>query len=247
VTPDLLLILATTAFAFLVKGIAGFGGPLLAIPVLAPSLGVEHAVVVVSLGNLISNLMMLVEHRAGLGETKAMLIRLLAAGALGTVLGTWLLTRLDNRPLALAVAAMVASYVVVSLRRPDFRLSPEAGRRLVWPVGALGGLVHGATGNSGPVFGTFMHSLGLDRAAFVFAVTVPFLVFGAIQILTLATLGAFTPHRLAEAMWAILPVLVVIPIGTRIARRLNQRTFSRIVLGLLAVAALRLVFSAFGV
>jgi len=244
---DLVLILAAVAFAFFVKGVAGFGGPLLAVPIIAPTLGVEHAVVVVSLGNLISNLMMLWEHRTGFGDTRRLLFRLLVAGAGGTVGGTWLLTRLDNRPLALAVAALVIGYIGVSLVRPNLRMNPAQGLRLAWPVGAVGGLVHGATGNSGPVFGTFLHSLGLARSSFVFALTVPFLVFGSIQIITLFGLGAFTPARATQALWAILPVLVVIPLGTRIARRLNQRAFERIVMALLAFAAIRLVFSVFGI
>jgi uncharacterized protein len=244
---DLVLILAAVSFAFFVKGVAGFGGPLLAVPIIAPTLGVEHAVVVVSIGNLISNLMMLWEHRTGFGDTRRLLFRLLVAGAAGTVGGTWLLTRLDNRPLALAVAALVIGYIVVSFLRPNLRMDPAQGLRLAWPVGAVGGLVHGATGNSGPVFGTFLHSLGLARSSFVFALTVPFLVFGSIQIITLFGLGAFTPARATQALWAILPVLVVIPIATRIARRLNQRAFERIVMALLAFAAIRLVFSVFGI
>jgi uncharacterized membrane protein YfcA len=246
-TADLLLILAAVAFGFLVKAVAGFGGPLLAVPVIAPTLGVEHAVVAVSLANLVANLMMLWEHRIGLADTRALLMRLLAAGVIGTVGGTWLLTRLDNRPLALAVAAMVFGYIALAIRRPDFRITREQGLRWVWPVGAFGGLVHGATGNSGPVFGTFMHSLGLTRSSFVFAVTVPFLVFGSIQVATLAGLGSFSSERLGQALWAILPVLIVTPVGTRVARRLDKRTFGWIVLALLAFAGLRLVFSALGV
>lgn len=246
-SPDLFLILVAVAFAFLVKGVAGFGGPLLAVPILAPSLGVEHAVVVVSVGNLISNVMMLWEHRTGFEDTRPLLVRLLSAGAAGTVLGTWLLTRLDNRPLALAVAALVLGYIAVSLARPDLRMDLSRGLKLAWPIGAFGGLVHGATGNSGPVFGTFLHSLGLARSSFVFALTVPFLVFGSIQVVTLFSLGAFTAERTSQALWAILPVLVVIPIGTRIARRLNRRAFERIVMALLAFAALRLLLSVFGI
>ncbi|HKY47251.1 MAG TPA: sulfite exporter TauE/SafE family protein [Acidimicrobiia bacterium] len=244
---DLLLILIAVAFAFLVKGIAGFGGPLLAVPIIAPSLGVEHAVVVVALGNLLSNVMMLWEHRTGFGDTRSLLARLLSAGAAGTVFGTWLLTRLDNRPLALAVAALVFGYIAVSFARPNLRMDPARGLKLAWPIGAFGGLVHGATGNSGPVFGTYLHSLGLARSSFVFALTVPFLVFGAIQVVTLFSLGAFTPERTNQALWAILPVLVVIPVGTRIARRLNQRAFERIVMALLAFAAVRLLLSVFGI
>lgn len=244
---DLFLILASVAFAFLVKGVAGFGGPLLAVPIIAPTLGVEHAVVVVALGNLVSNVMMLWEHRTGFGDTKSLLVRLLAAGAAGTVVGTWLLTRLDNRPLALAVAVMVLSYIAVSFARPNLRMDLARGLKLAWPIGAFGGLVHGATGNSGPVFGTFLHSLGLARSSFVFALTVPFLVFGAIQVVTLFSLGAFTPERTNQALWAILPVLVVIPVGTRIARKLNKRAFERIVMALLAFAAIRLLLSVFGI
>lgn len=244
---ELFLILAAVAFAFLVKGVAGFGGPLLAVPIIAPTLGVEHAVVVVSIGNLISNVMMLWEHRLGFGDTRSLLFRMLASGAAGTVLGTWLLTRLDNRPLALAVAALVLGYIAVSLARPELRMDFARGLKLAWPVGAVGGLVHGATGNSGPVFGTFLHSLGLGRSSFVFALTVPFLVFGSIQVATLFGLGAFTPERTNQALWAILPVLVVIPVGTRIARRLNKRAFERIVMALLAFAAIRLLLSVFGI
>ena len=244
---DLLLILAAVSFAFLVKGVAGFGGPLLAVPIIAPTLGVEHAVVVLSIANLISNMMMLWEHRAGSGDTRSLLMRLVPAGAGGTVLGTWLLTRLDNRPLALAVAILALSYIAVALVRPDLRIDRERGLRWSWPVGAFGGLVQGATGNSGPVFGTFVHSLGLARSSFVFAITVPFLVFGFIQVLTLVGLGAFTSPRTVEALWAIVPVLIVIPIGTRIARRLNRRAFERVVMALLALAAIRLALAAFGI
>jgi uncharacterized membrane protein YfcA len=244
---DLMLILAAVAFGFLVKGVAGFGGPLLSVPIIAPTLGVEHAVVVVSIGNLISNVMMLWEHRTGFADTRPLLARLLSTGAAGAVLGTWLLTRLDNRPLALAVAAMVLAQIAVSLARPDRRIDRARGLKLAWSIGVFGGLVHGATGNSAPVFGTFLHRLGLARSSFVFALTVLFLVFGSIQVATLLGLGAFTPERTSQALWAILPVLVVIPVGTRIARRLNQRAFERIVMALLAFAAIRLLLSVFGI
>jgi uncharacterized membrane protein YfcA len=244
---DLTLIIAVAAFAFLVKAVAGFGGPLLAVPLLAPTLGVERAVAVLSLANIVANLMLLWEHRSGAGETKALLYRLLAAGALGTVVGTWLLTRLDDRPLEVTMALLVFAYIAVAIRRPDFRIGRERGLQLSLPIGAVGGLMHGATGNSGTVFGTFIHSLGLDRSSYVFALTVVFLVFGSIQVVTLGGLGAFHDTVLSEALWTILPVVVVTPIGGAIARRLGNKAFTWVVLGLLAFSGVRLVFAAFGV
>ena len=105
--------------------------------------------------------------------------------------------------------------------------------------------MHGATGNSGTVFGTFLHALGLPRGQFVFAVTIPFLVFGTVQVGTLIALGSFAGERLVRALLAIIPVLVVIPIGTAIGDRLQSKTFSRLILVLLGFSGLTLVVSAF--
>ena len=53
------------AGAYLIKGVAGMGGPLLAVPFIASIASVELAVVVLSLGNLVSNGWLLWEHRSG--------------------------------------------------------------------------------------------------------------------------------------------------------------------------------------
>ena len=163
------------------------------------------------------------------------------------MLGTWLLTRLDNRPLALAVAALVwpTSCVTAAAGLSDPSLPGACswpGRSERWAAWSMA-----PPATAGRSSGRSSIASGLSRSSFVFALTVPFLVFGAIQVLTLVGLGAFTPDRTAQALWAILPVLVVIPVGTRIARRLNQRAFERIVMVLLAFAAVRLVLSAFGI
>lgn len=242
-TEHLLLIGVVVAISFLIKAVVGFGGPLLAIPVLAPVLGIEHAVVALSLANLAANLWLFWEHRAAAAETWGLLARLVTAGAGGTVAGTWLLTRLDGRWLSLAVAVMVFAYIAVALARPHFRLSEESGLRLSWPVGMIGGIVHGATANSGPVFVTFFHGLALTRSAFVFGLTSLFFTLSSIQIGTLAVLGAFSGERLVEAAWAVVPVLAVSPIGSAIARRLDPRVFARIVLALLGVVAARLAYT----
>jgi uncharacterized membrane protein YfcA len=232
------------AFTFLVKSVVGFGGPLLAIPMLAPFIGVEDAVVVVSLGNIVANLMLLWANRDAAGTTMPLLVRVIAAGVVGVVGGTYLLTILDDRILSIALAVSVFTYIVLALARPDVRLSRERGLRIAAPVGVFGGFMHGATGNSGMVFGTYLHALDLPRREFVFAVTIPFLVFGTVQVFTLAGLGSFGGARLAQALLAILSVLVVTPIGTRIGDRLKSQTFSRLVLALLALSGVVLIASA---
>ncbi|MBK5268160.1 MAG: sulfite exporter TauE/SafE family protein [Acidimicrobiia bacterium] len=241
---ELVLILVVVSFAFWVKGVAGFGGPLIAIPLLAPFLGVEAAVVAVVIPNLVANLMMLWTNRHAAAPNRKLLVRLIGAGAIGAIGGTVLLTRLDDRILSVVLAATVLMYIVASLAHPQFRMSRDVGMKLAAPVGLVGGVLHGATGNSGTVFGSFYHSLNLPRDEFVFALTVTFLGFGSLQIATLAQLGRFSGPPLIRALIAILPVLVVVPLGEAVSRRLNANVFGRVVLALLAFSAVALVVGA---
>ncbi len=241
---ELALILGVMAFTFLVKSVVGFGGPLLAIPMLAPFLGVEDSVVVVALGNIVANVMLLWANRTAAGTTGPILVRVVSAGALGVAGGSYLLTVLDDRVLSIALAVSVFIYIALAVARPDFHLTRDRGLRIAVPVGVVGGLMHGATGNSGTVFGTYLHALSLPRPEFVFAVTIPFLVFGTVQVFTLATLGSFVGERLLQSILSIVPVLVVTPVGARIGDRLKSKTFSRLVLALLAFSGVVLLVSA---
>lgn len=238
---ELGLILAVASFSFWVKGITGFGGPLLAIPVLAPFIGVEQSVVVISLSNVVSNLMLLWSNRTAGKPLRQLLGRLLVAGAIATVAGTILLTSLNDTFLSIVLAASVIMYISMSLARPELSLTPEQGLSLAIPAGAVGGLMHGALGNSGVVFGSFYHSLKMDRDEFVFALSITFLGFGMLQIMTLAQLGSFGDERLAQATITLVPVVVATRLGEVFGRRLDAAAFGRIVLGLLAVSAVVLI------
>ena len=244
---DLVVILVVTAVSFFVKAITGFGGPLLAIPVLAPLLGVEHAVVALSLANLTSNALLIWQNREGAETARPFLVRILSAGALSAVLGAFLLVWLDDRILYGVLAVSVFAYVALAFAKPDLRIRRETGIRLAAPVGLIGGFFHGATANSGTVFGTFLHSLGLSRPEFVFAITTVFFVLSSLQVGTLASLGAFGDDRWIQSLVAILPIFVVTPLGIRVAGRLNARTFGRVVLVMLAVAGVRLLLGAAGI
>ncbi|MGH3668810.1 MAG: hypothetical protein ACRDU7_10990, partial [Acidimicrobiia bacterium] len=86
----------------------------------------------------------------------------------------------------------------------------------------------------------------LGRPSFIHMMSLTFQVFGVIQLATLVILGAFTPERTVQALWAIVPVTVMTLIGIRIGRRLNQRVLEFLVLALLGFAAVRLLLSALG-
>lgn len=245
-TSEFGVILLAIVVAYLVKGVAGMGGPLLAVPVIASVTSVEHAVVVLSLANMASNGWLLWEHRSGARGTGFVMIPFLIVGTAATIAGTWLLTEVDDRILSVVIAVVIVGYIWRYVADPHFGLEHDTARRIAAPMGLIGGGLLGATGTAGPLIATYLHSLRMSRSSLVFMMTVTFQLFGLIQLTTLVFLGAFTPERTTQALWAIVPVVIVTAIGIRVGRRLNQKTFELVVLGLLGLAAVRLLISALG-
>ncbi len=243
-TTELVIVFGAITVAYFVKGVVGMGGPLLAIPVIASVTDVEHAVVVLSLANLVANGWLLWEHRAGAAGTGFVLVPFLTVGTIATVAGTWLLTEIDDRFLSVVVALVIVGYVLSHVKDSEFRLTRDDARRWAAPVGLVGGTLTGATGTGGPLIATYLHSIRFSRSSFILALSLTFQIFGVIQIATLVWLDAFTAERTVQALWAIVPVVAMTPIGIMLGRRLSQRWFEFLVLGLLAFAAVRLVISA---
>jgi uncharacterized membrane protein YfcA len=246
VTTEFLLVLLVIAVAYTVKGVAGMGGPLLAIPFIAAITNVEYAVVVLSLANMVSNGWLLWEHRSGAKGTGFVMIPFLVAGTVATIVGTWVLTEFDDRVLSVVIAIVIAAYIWRYLADPQFRLEKDTARRLAAPMGMVGGGLLGATGTAGPLIATYIHSIRMSRPSYIHMMSLTFSVFGIIQLVTLVVLGAFTPERTTQALWAIVPVALMTLIGIRIGRLINQRTFELVVLALLGFAAIRLLWSALG-
>lgn len=245
-TTEFILVLAVVSLAYLVKGVAGMGGPLLAVPFIAAFTSVENAVVVLSLANMVSNGWLLWEHRAGAQGTGFVMIPFLAVGTVATIVGTWVLTEIDDRILSVVIALIIVAYIWRFLANPEFRLERETARRMAVPMGVVGGGLLGATGTAGPMIATYLHSIRLERGSFIYMMSLTFSIFGIIQLVTLVVLGAFTPERTVLALWAIVPVTIMTAIGIRIGRSVNQRTFELLVLTLLGFAAVRLLWSALG-
>lgn len=242
---SLVLIALALGGGAVVKGATGLGLPLVALPALAASFGVAHGLAILALPLVVTNLWQVWRYRAR-ARALPFLPGLLIAGILGVAAGTWLLTALPESTLSLAVALLVLVYIGLRLAWPDLRLAESAGRGLAPAVGLAAGTLHGATGISAPVGVTFIHAMRLDRETQVFAVSAMFLLFSTTQLPALAVAGILTWPRLLESVFALAPVLVMMPVGTRLSRYISRLTFDRIILGLLTVIAAKLIADSLG-
>ena len=242
-TTELIVVGVASALAMLAKSATGLGYPLIAIPILAPLTGIETAVAVVTLPNAAANVLVGWRTRHAHADTRDLSV-LTATSALGAVLGTFILVSTPERPLLIVLAAAVLLFVVRSLWFGDVTVSAQFGRRASPGIGLISGVMQGAVGVSGPIIGSWLYAYRLPRDAYIFGLSVLFLVSGLAQITSLASIGAYHSDRLLAAAVGFGPVLAMLPVGEYLRAKLSGSQFDRVVLALLAASGVTLIVRA---
>jgi uncharacterized membrane protein YfcA len=241
---DITVIVAAIAVGAFIKGATGGGLPQIAIPVMAVFLGVEHAVIVMTIPGVIANGWLVWTHRHEARNTHD-LPGMLLAGTVGAVAGTLLLHSLDGRWLSAALAGVITAYIVLALVHPGFTIPARVTQYASPPIGLVAGGLQGATGISGPLLTTWLHGFGMKPRAFVFAISTLFFAFAVVQMVTLAGVGLYTTERIVQSLLALIPIALTLPLGSAAARRVSPETFQKIVLVLLAASVASLLHDAF--
>lgn len=227
----LLLFLAAFAAAAL-SGAAGFGGALLLLPLLVGTVGVTHAVPLLTIAQLIGNL-----SRAGFGfaqiRWKPVGLFLLGAvplsmlGALGFVAcpKAWI-TRAIGAALLLFVGLKYFGVL-------KFRYHPV----LLVAGGGVTGFLSGLVGSAGPLGAAVFLSLGLPPLAYLASEATTALAMHSVKTLI------YQQHiALDRDFWLLAALMgLAMVLGTwsarRVVARMPQAAFQRLVTGLLSVIA----------
>jgi uncharacterized membrane protein YfcA len=241
---DLVVIVIAIAVGAFIKGATGGGLPQVAIPVMAPFLGVEHAVVLMAIPGIVSNAWLVRTHRNEATHTRD-LPTLVGTCIVGAVIGTIALKSLDGRALSAALVVVIAAYIVIVLVHPGFHLPARLTRVTSPPVGLVAGGMQGSTGISGPLLTTYLHGYQLPPRAYVFSLAVLFCVGAVVQTITLAAVGLYTGTRFIESLLTLIPIALFLPAGSWAAKRLSRTTFQRVTLVLVAASAVSLLRDVF--
>jgi uncharacterized membrane protein YfcA len=97
---------------------------------------------------------------------------------------------------------------------------------------------------AGPVVATYVHGFRLSPPSYVFSIAAQFQLFALVQVIVFLALGMYTAARLLESLLALFPALLVLPLGVRLARRLDPRRFDLAVLGVLVAMGAKLAYDA---
>jgi uncharacterized membrane protein YfcA len=234
--PELAWIAASVFFAFVVRGMSGFGAGMIAVPLLAFVVPLQVAVPLNSLLVFVLFIALMIRDHSRIdwGELR----RLVPPTVAGAVAGLWLFATLDNRVLVLLLGGFLVCYalymlVVSFLGLPQLRCSP----RWAWPAGVLGGFFDTIFGGGGGTLVViYVNARGIARDAF--RATLAALWF--FEMLARIAGYAWSGYYTGEVLWLLLWLLPVMGaatlLGERLGNRVGAETFTRL-LGLLLLAS----------
>ena len=179
--------------------------------------------------------------RGNLGATARRLASLLIAGGIGTVIGTGLLMALPSRVITLVLGSFVLLFVVLNATR----FAPRVPAHWEWWLSAPAGLVAGVVGGITNVHGTplviYFYALGMEKGEFVRSIAFCFVVMKLVQLAALIGYGGFPLTLVPATVGLTIVGLLGFFLGLGIQDRLDQQTFNRANLVLLAALGIWLI------
>ena len=232
-----MLIGATFLLAGLVKGVIGMGLPTVAMGLLALALRPAEAAAILVVPSLVTNVWQLL---AGprFGTLARRLWPMMATVLVGTIAGAGVLAGnvAGLAKVGLGVALIV--YAVVGLA--GIRLA-VAARHEVWAgplVGAVTGLITGATGVFAIPAVPYLQAIGLEKDELIQALGLSFTVSTIALALGLLRVDAWHAGSVWMSLLALAPALLGMQLGQMLRSRIAAATFRRVFFaGLLLLGA----------
>lgn len=241
-----LLLLAAGGFVAggLIKGLAGFGLPLITISLLSTLLPVEVALGLNVVPPVLLNLWQ-AGGRRGVRRTWRRFWPVLVAMPLGVAVGGVFAARLDPRWLLAAVGLTAVVFCAVQLAGIRLRFAPAHVKPAGFASGMAAGLIGALTSVGGPPLIMYLMAVRITPQAFKAALGLFFVLAGILMMLAFYTVGFLTPTLavLGAAMTA--PAALGMWLGRQLARRVDPATFRMVALALLALLGLNLLRRAF--
>ncbi|MYA88242.1 MAG: sulfite exporter TauE/SafE family protein [Boseongicola sp. SB0662_bin_57] len=241
-TVALFAALALALLAGAVKGMTGFGLPMILVSGLGSFLSPELTLAGMILPALVTNLFQAFRHgvRAAFQSARTHW-RYLATMLAFMALGSQLVLSIPAGFLFLILGATVTLFASLQLAGWRPKVSTRHQRPIEIGTGAAAGILGGLTGTWGPPTALYLTALGVQRTEHV---RIQGAVYGAGAVmLTLAHLqsGVLSGAGLNLSIALVIPALAGVAIGIAVQERLDQERFRTLILAVLVLAGLNLV------
>lgn len=215
-------------FAFVVRGMSGFGAGMIAVPLLAFVIPLQMAVPLCSLLVFVLFVILVIRDRREVVWSELRL--LIPPTIVGALAGLWLFAILDNRMLVTMLGGFLVCYAcymfaVSALGLPQLRCS----QRWALPVGFFGSFFDTLFGGGGGTLVViYINARGIGRAGFRATVAALWFTEMVARIGGYAWAGFYD----ANTLWLLLFLLPLMWAGTvtgeRLGNRVSSETFSKV-------------------
>lgn len=226
-----------------VKGVIGFGMPVISLAMLAAVLGLTDSIVLMLVPSLVTNIWQGITG----GRFVALVRRLWLLLALACVtiwLSTAILISVDGGGLTAGLGVLLIAYAVFSLATPQI---PEPGRHEAWlspVIGIVGGLAIGLTGVFVMPGTVYLQALRLGKDGLVQALGISFVVTTLALGISLGGRDALPVDLALLSCAAVVPTMLGMLFGKRYRDRLPEDLFRRYFFVALLIAGGWLVLKA---
>lgn len=234
-----MLIALVVFFAAFMQSLLGFGGALIAMPLLATLVGIHTATPAFAIVGTLATLLNAIRWRSH--TSRPDLIRLIVPAVLGIPLGIGILARVDSAVVTHGLGVLLLIYVGYHLL--GFVLPPLQHPAWAYATGFSSGVLSGAFNTGGPPVIVFASTRQWSPDQFRGNLQTYFLIISLFLVTGHWLSGNLTGHVWHTALIGI-PALVAGQFaGSRLCGRVKPDVFRRLALVLLLLLGLQLLFS----
>ncbi len=231
-------LLITTGVVFLsagcIKGIVGFGLPLVAVGIMTAIVGLPTAIALLLVPAFVTNLW-----QGFAGAHTAILLRRFWTMFLPTVIfiwpGTLALSRVNVNYLSALLAVLLILYAIFTLTHAQFSVPQHMEKRLNPIMGTFSGLLAGLTGAFTVPGVVYLQSTQMPREQLVQAMGILFTLSTIGLALSMGSQNLLSKELGLVSLAAVVPTMIGMVLGGQIRKRISERTFRLVFLYALAL------------
>lgn len=211
-------------FAYFIRGIAGFGSALIAMPILTMFVDFSLAVPLMCILDYFASFKQAYTSRRMI-EFKE-IWGLVPFSLVGVFTGTYFLQNISTRLLGLGLGVFVLSFAIYSLLDIKFK---KGSKKYMIPCGFMGGCVGAVFSTGGPFYVIYLKLRQLDKARFRATISFIFIIDGFFRIASFIFTGIFSLTHLFCFMLGIPILLTGLFLGQKVHLNISQQGFTRLV------------------
>ncbi len=236
----LLLLSVFIIFAYIVKGVSGFGEGMVFITLSLLFLDIKFILPIAAVLMLAADLYLI--YRTRMDVNRRALCIMAAPVVIGVLAGAYMLSVLDSAILETALGVFIFLFAVKMLVFDNGKAAGRIRKSLGTAAGFFGGLLDGVFGTGGPPVVMYLSHSGLGKAAFRATCIMTFFVYHVFRIFGYSYFGILTPETVQIGLLLIPGMILGSVVGMKIHPILDERVFRKLIGVLLLIVGMALIF-----